>query len=111
MTGLKTTSMTLEELQAARARGESRSDWARIKREQAAGLEPAEDEDSPDATQLLQAEVAKRRAGRPKGSGAKEQVAIRFDRDVLAAFRASGPGWQTRMNNALKDWLKTHQPA
>jgi uncharacterized protein (DUF4415 family) len=27
---------------------------------------------------------------------------------VLAAFRATGAGWQTRMNEALKDWLKTH---
>jgi hypothetical protein len=35
----------------------------------------------------------------------KEQVAIRFDAEVLAAFRADGPGWQTRMNAALKEWL------
>ena len=38
----------------------------------------------------------------------KGQVAIRFDREVLNAFRAAGPGWQTRMNEALKDWLRTH---
>ncbi|MHB1642239.1 MAG: BrnA antitoxin family protein [Acidithiobacillus sp.] len=31
-------------------------------------------------------------------------------RDVLEMFRASGPGWQTRMNAALRDWLKTHSP-
>lgn len=47
MVKIKMTSMTLEEMQAARARGESQSDWARIKREQAAGLEPAEDEGLP----------------------------------------------------------------
>ena len=41
----------------------------------------------------------------------KEQVAIRFDPEVLAAFRADGPGWQTRMNTALKEWLIEHQPA
>ena len=39
----------------------------------------------------------------------KEQVAIRFDPDVLAAFRAEGPGWQTRMNTALKEWLSEHK--
>ena len=55
-------------------------------------------------------EVARRRRGRPAGSGLKEQVAIRFDRDVLDAFRSSGVGWQTRMNAALKEWLKTHSP-
>jgi uncharacterized protein (DUF4415 family) len=54
--------------------------------------------------------AAFRRAGRPPGS-AKESTTIRFDMSVLAAFRAGGPGWQTRMNNALKDWLKTHSPA
>jgi len=54
----------------------------------------------------LQAALKKR--GRPVGTGTKEQVAIRFDREVLAAFRAGGAGWQTRMNDALKDWLRTH---
>ncbi|MDD2774323.1 MAG: BrnA antitoxin family protein [Gallionella sp.] len=29
---------------------------------------------------------------------------------MLAAFRASGAGWQTRMNAALADWLKSHSP-
>ena len=53
-------------------------------------------------------ELQKRKRGRPLGSGTKEQVAIRFDLEVLDAFRASGPGWQTRMNNALKDWLQDH---
>jgi len=52
--------------------------------------------------------AARRRRGRPAGSGVKEQVAIRVDKEILAAFRAAGPGWQTRMNYALKDWLKTH---
>lgn len=31
--------------------------------------------------------------------------------DVLAALKASGKGWQTRVNEAVKDWLKTHSPA
>ena len=44
-------------------------------------------------------------------SPTKEQVAIRFDAEVLAAFRADGPGWQTRMNAALKEWLVERQPA
>ena len=54
----------------------------------------------------LKAAIKKR--GRPAGSGTKEQVAIRFDRDVLGAFRSSGPGWQTRMNEALRVYLKEH---
>lgn len=52
--------------------------------------------------------VAIKKRGRPAGSSNKEQVAIRFDNEVLSAFRSAGPGWQTRMNDALKDWLRTH---
>ena len=51
-----------------------------------------------------------RRTRGPNKSPTKEQVAIRFDRDVLVAFRASGAGWQTRMNAALKEWLAS-QPS
>ena len=52
----------------------------------------------------------RKRRGRPPG-GEKESTTIRFDRDVLDAFRADGPGWQSRMNAALRDWLKAHAPA
>ena len=55
--------------------------------------------------------VALRKRGRPVGTANKEQVAIRFDREVLDSFRNAGPGWQTRMNDVLRDWLKTHTPA
>lgn len=52
------------------------------------------------------ATIAALRRSRGKNKNpTKEQVAIRFDADVLAAFRAGGPGWQTRMNAALKEWL------
>ncbi|WP_243849615.1 BrnA antitoxin family protein [Paraburkholderia rhizosphaerae] len=30
---------------------------------------------------------------------------------MVRAFRATGDGWQARMNNALRDWLKDHRPA
>jgi len=33
---------------------------------------------------------------------------VRFDRDILTAFKATGKGWQTRMNEALRDWLEKH---
>ncbi len=71
------------------------------------------DEDDRPATEeemRAAAQASARKRGRPAGTGIKEQVAIRIDRDVLAAFREAGPGWQTRMNDALRDWLKTHSP-
>lgn len=41
----------------------------------------------------------------------KVATTIRLSPEVSAAFRASGPGWQTRIDEALKDWLRTHRPA
>ena len=43
--------------------------------------------------------------GRPAGSGTKVSTTIRFDAEIVAAFRADGPGWQSRMNEALREWL------
>ncbi len=54
-------------------------------------------------------EAARRGRGRPAGSGTKEQVAIRLDRTVLAALRASGPGWQTRVSDAVGKLVKSGQ--
>jgi uncharacterized protein (DUF4415 family) len=47
----------------------------------------------------------RRLRGRPVGS-TKEQIAIRFDADVLAALRATGKGWQTRVNSVMREWLE-----
>lgn len=38
----------------------------------------------------------------------KVSTPVHFDREVLEAFRATGRGWQSRMNDALKAWLKQH---
>ena len=44
--------------------------------------------------------------GRPKSAKTKEAVKLRLDADVLAALRASGDGWQTRINDTLRASLK-----
>ena len=49
-----------------------------------------------------------RSPGRPKAEVTKERITIRLSPDVLSAFRASGSGWQTRMDAALRDWLRDH---
>jgi uncharacterized protein (DUF4415 family) len=49
--------------------------------------------------------------GRPKAAATKERITIRLSPEVVETFRASGAGWQTRVDAALKDWLKTHSPA
>ncbi len=49
------------------------------------------------------------RIGRPPSTKPlKVPTTIRFDADVLAALKASGKGWQTRVNEAMRAWLKDH---
>lgn len=43
-----------------------------------------------------------KRLGRPPSPAPKQAVKLRLDPDVLERWRASGPGWQTRMNDALR---------
>lgn len=42
------------------------------------------------------------RRGRPIGSGTKTLVSLRLDSDTLNRFKATGAGWQTRINDVLK---------
>ena len=57
------------------------------------------------AREVLPPEVvaafARPKGGRPVGSN-KDLVSLRIDREVVAKFRAGGPGWQSRMNEALR---------
>lgn len=47
--------------------------------------------------------------GRPLGSGRKVQLTVRFDTEVVDEFRKCGDGWQTKMNEALREWLQAHR--
>lgn len=49
------------------------------------------------------------RRGRPAGTGKKTQTTVRISKEVLAFFRATGPGWQTRMDEALKQFVASHR--
>jgi len=63
--------------------------------------------------ELLGSEVAAemlKPRGRPKAAATKAHVNIRLDADVLDAFKATGRGWQTRINKALREWLKDRKP-
>ncbi|MDD2723387.1 MAG: BrnA antitoxin family protein [Methylovulum sp.] len=55
----------------------------------------------------LHTEIIKRKRSANK-LPVKEQVAIRFDAEILAYFRSTGKGWQTRMNEVLKEWIREH---
>jgi uncharacterized protein (DUF4415 family) len=48
------------------------------------------------------AESIKRSRGRPPVENRKEHISLRLDPDVIAKFKATGPGWQSRINEVLK---------
>ncbi|SEB23428.1 Uncharacterized conserved protein, DUF4415 family [Paraburkholderia sartisoli] len=70
----------------------------------------ANDPDSPELTREQIAEMQPRRAcmGRPPAAVTKVATNIRYDRDVLEAFRSTGDGWQTRINEILCEYAKSH---
>lgn len=47
----------------------------------------------------------------PQKAPTKERITIRLSPEVVERFRATGEGWHTRLDAALKDWLKNHNPA
>ncbi len=71
------------------------------------------DDDVPDlSTPEWQAKfaAAKVKRGRKPSPAPKVSTTIRLDRDIVVAFRAGGEGWQSRINAALKEWLRSHVP-
>ncbi|MDR2244498.1 MAG: BrnA antitoxin family protein [Burkholderiales bacterium] len=59
-----------------------------------------------DLSEGLQAKL--RRIRGPGKKPSKVQTAIRFDPDVLAALKATGRGWQTRVNDVMREWVTRH---
>lgn len=82
----------------------------------------ASDPDAPEATdaQLAQAKpfteafpalaenMRKNVGGRPKSQNPKVAVSLRLDSEVVSKFKAQGPGWQTRINDALRAAIGVH---
>ena len=101
---------TAEELRRMRARGEDRTDWARIdaKTDPEIAADTATDpawegipEDWADrASPTLMAEIL-------EGGGRKRPVTIRLDADIVDYFKAQGRGWQTRINAALRAYVES----
>ena len=69
----------------------------------------------PDALPYTEAEwvIAKpmMRMGRPKVEITKERITIRLSRDIVSQFRATGTGWQTRVDRALRQYVAEHRLA
>jgi uncharacterized protein (DUF4415 family) len=92
------------------------TDWERVKREAAqdapvpfeAGSEPYDPNDTAAVAAFWTNANVKRGRGRPVSAVKRPTLNMRVDADVLDAFKATGPGWQTRINDVLKAWVKSH---
>ena len=93
-----TTRITLED--AIRRKGEGKTDWERLRLEEAADIEPEEDPDEGEFD-WSRAQVTMPRP--------KQPVSVRLDADVIEFFKSRGRGYQTRINAVLRSYMKAHQ--
>lgn len=103
MRGSKVTVRTSEQMRAARRRGESRTDWERVRRE--TNREPGVAEMNRQI-----GEAIARKRGRPVVGEPKTAISLRIPNSILARWKATGPGWQTRMAKALDKALPRKPP-
>ena len=64
-------------------------------------IQPEEYEELPELTEEMMSRARIVKGGRPFSENPRVQVTIRLPSDVLAKWRATGPGWQTRMAERL----------
>jgi len=77
-------------------------------------VQPEEYEDIPELTdeffdnaEIRRGDVLIRRGrGRPPLDAPKKLVSLRIDPDIIERFRSTGPGWQSRINAALREYLE-----
>ncbi len=76
----------------------SKSDMARV---DAHRIKPAEYEELPELTDEMLARAVVRKGGRPRSTNPRQLISLRLPADVISRWRATGPGWQTRMAERL----------
>ena len=83
-------------------KGEDRTDWDLLRRQEAAGVEPEADPDEGEFDESRARFVAPRR---------KQSISVRLDPDILEFFKAGGRGYQTRINAALRLYMNNCREA
>jgi uncharacterized protein (DUF4415 family) len=94
----------------------TKSDWEQVKRDAAfdapLAYDPETDLYDPNDPEQVNNFFATakviRKPGRPKAATTKIPTAIRLSADVVEYFRATGNGWQSRIDAALRDWIAGH---
>lgn len=85
-----------------------KSDLQRVDAHQ---IQPHEYDELPELTDDMLARGVLKRAGRPVAANPRQQVTIRLPATVLAQWKATGPGWQTRMAEQLTKKAPTSKHA
>jgi len=86
-----------------------------LKKVDAHTLQPEEYEELPELTDQFFEEADEYqgdklvRRGRPKAKRRKIVLSVRYSPEVVEYFRSTGEGWQVRMDEALKEWIKEHR--
>ena len=76
----------------------SKSDLARV---DAHEVQPEEYEELPELTDEMLARATLKKGGRPVSPNPRKLISLRLPADVIARWKATGPGWQTRMAERL----------
>lgn len=97
---------THDEVEAINAGIAADQDNPELTKEWFVKARPASDAFAPETYAALVA--MKRLRGRPKAEETKVFTAIRLDVDLLDAFKATGKGWQTRVNAALRQFISEY---
>jgi uncharacterized protein (DUF4415 family) len=64
-------------------------------------IQPEEYEELPELTADMLARGMVNKGGRPRSENPRKLISIRLPEDVILKWRATGPGWQTRMADKL----------
>jgi uncharacterized protein (DUF4415 family) len=72
-----------------------------LKRVDAHVIKPEEYEELPEMTDEMFSRAVFKKAGRPRSVNPKQMISLRLPPEVVARWKATGPGWQTRMAERL----------
>lgn len=92
---------TIEEIEAMIARGEDKTDWARVNAMNDEDIERAM-RDDPDWKDFMDIDWSKAKMVIPDR---KKAISIRLDPDIIDFFQATGKGYQTRINAVLRHFV------
>jgi uncharacterized protein (DUF4415 family) len=74
------------------------SDLARV---DAHVIKPSEYKELPEVTDDMLARAIIKKGGRPRSANPRQLISLRLPAEIIARWRATGPGWQTRMAERL----------